>query len=139
MAIGTIAKATALAVLLAAPAFAEGAGVAGIALPSGRAVTFHDVIWGEPGPGGLTVRFRFLEPALGAVIDTTPYDALEADMKFLCDSFALGRIANIGPQPATIMISISDRPVDFGEPDPDVTQVFEAYRAEDGACVWEGY
>ena len=81
--------------MMAAPALAEGA----IQLPSGRAVTFHDVIWGAPGPAGLTVRFRFIEPDLAGVIDTTPYDDLEADMRALCERFALARIANIGPQP----------------------------------------
>lgn len=137
MRIAPIARTTALALLITAPALAEGAG--GIALPSGREVAFHDVIWGEVGPGGLTVRFRFLEADLAAVVDATPYDELEADMQFLCQDYALARIANTGPQPATIMVSISDRPVDFGAPDPAATQVFEAYRSEDGICIWEGF
>ena len=120
---------------LAAPALAEGA----VALPSGRAVSFHDVIWGEPGPAGLTVRFRFLEPDLAAVIEATPYDTLEADMRALCETFALPRIANTGPQPSQIVVSISDRPVTFGEADPDATQVFEAYRPEGDTCIWEPF
>ncbi|MEZ5769546.1 MAG: DUF6497 family protein [Paracoccaceae bacterium] len=108
-------------------------------LPSGRAVTFLDVVHGAPGPGGLTVRFRFIEPDLRAVIDTTPYDELEADMHFLCETYAVEQISNIGPQPSTVMISISDRPVEFGAQDPDVVQIFEAYRPESGACIWEGF
>lgn len=125
-----------VALLLAAcPAVAEDA----LALPSGRAVTFLDVIQGAPGPGGLTVRFRFLEADLAQVLDATPYAELEADMHHLCESFALARISNIGPQPSTVMISISDRPVEFGAPDPEATQVFEAYRPQDGACIWEGF
>lgn len=120
---------------LAAPALAEGA----IALPSGRAVTLHDVIWGEPGPAGLTVRFRFLEPDLAGVIAATPYDALEADMQALCEGFALKRIANTGPQPSQIVVSISDRPVTFGEADPDAAQIFEAYRPEGDTCIWEPF
>lgn len=136
MRIGETMKSALVALGCATPVLAEGAG---IALPSGREVAFHDVVWGEPGPMGLTVRFRFLEPDLGAVLAATPYEELEADMVFLCESFALGRISNIGPQPSTVMVSISDRPVDFGEPNPDATQVFEAYRPENGACLWEGY
>lgn len=107
-------------------------------LPSGREVAFHDVVWGQPGPTGLAVRFRFLEADLGTAVDTTPYESLEADMHFLCEDFALGRISNTGPQPATVMISISDRPVEFGAPDPEAVQVFEAYRPDDGTCIWEG-
>ncbi|OIP83598.1 MAG: acetolactate synthase [Rhodobacterales bacterium CG2_30_65_12] len=129
-------KAALIALGCAAPARAEGAG---IALPSGREVVFHDVVWGEPGPAGLTVRFRFVEADIAAVIAARPYEELEADMEFLCESYAIDRIANIGPQPSTVMVSISDRPVEFGEPDPAVTQVFEAYRPENGACLWEGY
>lgn len=136
MRIGKTVPAIVLAVLATAPARAE---VGAIPLPSGREVAFHDVIWGEPGPAGLTVRFRFLEPDLAVVLDQTPYDELEADMAFLCDNYALERIASTGPQPSTIMISISDRPVEFGAPDPEASQVFEAYRAANGACVWEGF
>lgn len=122
--------------LLTLPAFAAGSD---LGLPSGRSVTFHDVIHGAPGPGGLTVRFRFIETDLRDVIDTTPYDELEADMHYLCETYALDRIPNIGPQPATVMISIADRPTEFGAQDPGVVQVFEAYRPEEGACLWEGF
>lgn len=125
----------ACALVLGAPALAEG----GIALPSGRSVMFHDVIWGAPGPEGLTVRFRFLEPDLAAVIAATPYDALEADMHALCETYAIGRIANTGPQPAQIVVSISDRPVIFGDADPEATQIFEAYRRDGSACIWEPF
>lgn len=120
---------------MATPALAGG----DIALPSGRSVTFHDVIWGEPGPEGLTVRFRFLEPGLAEVIAATPYDELEADMRALCESYAIGRIANIGPQPAQIIVSISDRPVTFGEADPEAAQIFEAYRRDGETCIWEPF
>ncbi len=135
MRIGRPIKAALAAALCAAPALAQG----GIALPSGRSVSFHDVIWGEPGPAGLTVRFRFLEAELAAATETLDYDALEADMAFLCESYALSRISNLGPQPNQVVISISDRPVAFGEADPEATQIFEAYRPEDGHCIWEGF
>lgn len=135
-----LSRAGALAAFAATPALAAPVGAEGaIALPSGREVTFHDVIWGEPGPTGLTVRFRFIEPDLATVIKSTPYDELEADMRALCEDFALGRIANIGPQPAQIVVSISDRPVAFGEADPEAAQVFEAYRPEGDTCIWEPF
>lgn len=132
----TLARILALAVIGAAPALAE---AGPIALPSGREVAFYDVVWGQPGPAGLAVRFRFLEADLGAVLDAIPYDQLEADMQYLCETYALERIANTGPQPATVMISISDRPVEFGSPDRQAVQVFEAYRPDGGSCVWEGF
>jgi hypothetical protein len=119
----------ALAVFAALPALAQ---EVEIALPSGRIVTPHDMIEEED-----TLRYRFLEPDLAMVIDFVPYPSLEADMRFLCESYALDLIE--GGMPAQIFISIADRPVEFGTQDPDATQVFEAYRPEDGACIWEGF
>lgn len=110
----------------------------GITLPSGRIVTFHEVIHSAPGTSGQAMRFRFVETDLAEVAANTDYADLEADMAWLCKSYALERIANTGPQPAQVIISIADKPVAFGEPDPGVTQIFEAYRPEDGACIWEG-
>lgn len=117
---------------LAAPAVA-----APIALPSGHSVTFHDVIWGELGTSGLTVRFRFLDPALAA--REGPAGRIDAtdDTQFLCEDFALEQVARAETPPDQIVISISDRPVDFGEPAPDVTQIFEAYTLENGTCQWD--
>lgn len=119
----------ALALAIAAPALGQ---PAEIALPSGRVVTPHDVI-----ERGDAVRFRFLEPDLATVIDFVPYAALEADMRSLCETFALVRLD--GAAPAQIVISIMDRPVPFGTPDPDAAQVFEAYRPEGDSCIWEGF
>ena len=121
----------ALAVATALPAFAQ---QAEIALPSGRLVTFHDSIRDDAGE---TLRFRFLEPDLGMVVEFVPYASLEADMRFLCETYALDRLD--GAAPTQVFISIADRPVEFGTKDPDVAQVFEAYRPEDGACIWEGF
>ncbi|SMH51373.1 DUF6497 family protein [Maritimibacter sp. HL-12] len=137
MPIATTWRSTALALLCAAPALAEDAGL--IALPSGREVAFHDVIWGEPGPTGLTLRFRFIEPELERALETMNYDEQESDMAYLCETYALDRIASSGPQPSQVVISISDRPVEFGTADPEAVQVFEAYSPEADGCVWEGF
>jgi len=132
--------ALALGVALGAAALPAAGGAAeAIGLPSGRSVTFLDSIWGQPGPAGLTVRFRFLEPDLGVRIDAMSYDEQEADMRFLCETYALSRIANTGPQPSQVIVSIADRPTEFGAPDPEARQVFEAYRPEGETCVWEGF
>ncbi len=109
-----------------------------VALPSGREVTFHEVIQSAPGTSGLAMRFRFIQPDLAKVKEQVSYSDLEADMRFICETYALERIANIGPQPAQVIISIADREVAFGEADPAATQIFEAYRPVDGACIWEG-
>ena len=130
-----------LALVLAARAvLAEGAGdlpnVPPIPVPSGQEVRFIETISDAQGAMGLTLRFRFLAPQIGG---TDPIDAEVAltDMEALCNDFAIERLPTIGPQPAQIVISLSDRVVPFGEVDDEAVQYFEAYSVADGACVWE--
>jgi len=107
-----------------------------VPVPSGQEVTLMDVIWNIPGPEGLATRFRFLAPAIARAGGTITADQAQDDMLALCRGFALDRIAAAGPQPAQIIISLSDRPVPFGDTVPEATQYFESYALEDGDCVW---
>jgi Family of unknown function (DUF6497) len=102
-----------------------------VPVPSGRAVTFLDVIHNAPGTQGATVRFRFVSPDLAAGEDAS------ADMEALCNSYALPRTEGNVPQPQQIIIVLADRAVPFGEVSPDAVQFFEAYSVKDGACIWE--
>lgn len=110
-----------------------------IPVPSGQEVRFLDVIHGEPGPEGLTTRFRFVAPAIAREGGTVNAEAAQEDMAALCSDYALQRIANTGPQPAQIIIVLADREVAFGEPAPEATQYFEAYSLADGMCIWEPF
>ncbi|MBA4351683.1 MAG: acetolactate synthase [Rhodobacter sp.] len=107
-----------------------------IEVPSGQEITLQDVIWNAPGPDGLALRFRFLAPGIapGGGVD---FDTAAADMQHLCDTYALPRIADQGPHPEQVIISLSDVAVAFGEAAPEATQFFESFRIEDGVCVWE--
>ncbi|MEI4470036.1 DUF6497 family protein [Frigidibacter sp. MR17.24] len=119
--------------LLPAPALA-----APIVTPSGLAVEWVETLQDAHGPEGLTARFRFLAPGIaGGEAAGLDLDAVSADMQWLCDSFALPRIATTGPQPRQIVISLADREMPFGETDPEATQFFEAYQPGEGACEWE--
>jgi len=110
---------------------------AAIAVPSGQAVTLQDVIWNAAGPNGLTLRFRFLAPQIAREAGDVDFETASADMLALCQTFALPRLAELGPQPQQIIISLADRVVPFGETSPDATQYFEAYSIENGTCIWE--
>jgi hypothetical protein len=117
---------------------AEGSGPDGtVAVPSGQVVTLQEVIWNAPGPDGLTTRFRFVAPAIAETGGTVDTETALQDMLWLCQNFALPRIAQPGPMPAQIVISLADAAVPFGEAHPEVTQLFEAYSLQDGQCVWE--
>lgn len=140
-----LARFAALAAVLAGPAVAQEAVVdlvvepgdgAVIDVPSGQEITLQEVIWNAPGPDGLALRFRFLAPGIapGGGVD---FETTSADMQHLCDAYALPRVAEQGPHPEQVIISLSDVAVPFGEAAPEATQYFESYRIEDGVCVWE--
>lgn len=104
-------------------------------LPSGLEASLQEMIWNQPGEG-LTYRFRFLAPAFH---DTSDLEQVMEDLEFLCRSFALPKLANTGPLPGRVVISLADKPSEFGTFDPDVVQVFEAFSVSDGACIWEAF
>ena len=110
-----------------------------VAVPSGQLVTLQEVIWNVPGPMGLAIRFRFLAPAIARDGGTVGFEVAAADMLHLCQNYALSRVAEFGPQPGQIIISLSDQALPFGEPAPNATQFFEAYRVESDACIWEAF
>jgi hypothetical protein len=108
-----------------------------IDVPSGQRVSLLDVVRNEMGPAGLILRFRFLSPDIAREGGSTGYDAAAADIVHLCHSYALPRLDAFGPEPQQIVISLSDRPVPFGETMPEATQFFEAFSFADGTCIWE--
>jgi Family of unknown function (DUF6497) len=112
---------------------------AAIAVPSGQVVTLQETIWNAPGPMGMVTRFRFLAPAIARNGGTVDFAAASADMAHLCQAFALDRVVQAGAAPAQVIISLADQVVPFGEAAPEATQYFEAYRIEDGACIWEAF
>lgn len=124
-----------LAALCAGPAWASDV----TTLPSGHEARLAEVIWGTPGPSGQTVRFRFIDEALGNRVAREGFVDAEADMAHLCAAVAVPEIGQSAQAPGQIIISISDRYLPLGEADPEAVQLFEAYRLEAGACVWEGF
>lgn len=111
-----------------------------IAVPSGQPVTLQDVVMNQPGPEGLTARFRFLAPEIARQGGSIDFDTASLDMDHLCASYALPRVlTGTGPRPGQIIVSLSDVPVIFGEITPQATQFFEAYAVENGTCIWEQF
>jgi hypothetical protein len=140
-----LARIAVMTAILAGSAAAQEAGAelvvesgdgARIEVPSGQEITLQDVIWNAPGPDGLALRFRFLAPEI-APGGGVEFETAAADMQHLCNSYALPRIADQGPHPEQVIISLSDVAVPFGEAAPEATQFFESYRIEEGVCVWE--
>ena len=109
-----------------------------IEVPSGQEVRLQEVIQGERGPSGLTVRYRFVAPEIGDEGDVD-FEAASEDLAYLCDTYAVPRIPSIGPQPSQIIVSMSDRETPFGAATPEAVQYFEAFSVVDGKCVWEAF
>lgn len=108
-----------------------------IDVPSGQPIQYLDTISNIPGQEGLTYRFRFIAPAINRETGTMTAESSADDLLTLCNTFALPRLPSTGPVPNQIIISLSDLEVPFGQPAPQATQFFEAFRIEDGSCVWE--
>ncbi len=105
-----------------------------LSVPSGQSVTFQEMLWDRPG-GGLIYRYRFVTPEIGQ--DGREYEDVEGDMQYLCETFAIPRLAETGPKPSQIVISFSQEETEFGVANEDVIQFFEAYRVEDKTCILE--
>jgi hypothetical protein len=120
----------AAALLLAAvPAWAEPL------LPSGLAVTAHDMQVERQPDGENWLVLRYLAPAIaGGAIG---YADVTADLDQLCATEGLASAAAAGQEVAQIVIVLMDRAVPRGQPAPDATQYIGAYVLRDGECVWE--
>lgn len=109
-----------------------------IPVPSQQPVKLLDVLTDET-PGELWLRFRFLAPQIGEAEDQVNYEVSANDMDHLCNTLAIPYVAQRDLDPARVVISMSDRSVEFGTTDPKATQFFESYRLEGARCVLEEY
>ncbi len=105
--------------------------------PSGLALVLQEVLVEPQAEGAPWVRFRLVAPDLG----TVDFAQVEADFPWLCERFALPRLAQDGQVAAQVIISMASEPVPFGETVPEVIQYFEVFRpvSEPGGdrCIWE--
>ena len=107
-----------------------------IAVPSGQTVSFYESLMDHP-EHDIMARFRFLAPELPTRLADMSYQDLEADLAYLCESFALPRLA--ASDPAMIVISLAQAPTEFGTPNPDIAEVFEMYSRDGSTCAWEAF
>lgn len=79
------------------------------------------------------------DPALPPAPDVLMQDPVHRDIVWLCEHYALPRIAAMSPRPSQVVISMSSAPSPFGSFDPAVVQLFEGFSVPNDrdACVWE--
>lgn len=107
-------------------------------VPSGQSVTLtevlQDVVSGEE-----WLRMRFVAPEIGNNNGNLGFTAVGADIQHLCENVGLPYLVEYSLTPSVVVISLMDRPVEFGATDPDAKQYFEAFRIENDTCVLEPF
>lgn len=107
-------------------------------VPSGQPVTLTEVLQDTVGDEAW-LRFRFVAPQIARDAGTISYEQAEPDFAHLCDSVARPYLTEYTLNPDVIVITLMDRLVTFGTPDPEATQFIEAFRIADDACVWDEF
>lgn len=101
-------------------------------LPSGQDAALQESFYEAQENGELWARFRFVMPGLAQGLT---YGDVEADFMTLCSDYALPSMQ--GAQiPSQIIISLASAETEFGLPNADVTQFFEAFHVKNEACMW---
>ena len=85
----------------------------------------------EDDGGGLIVRDRYFSTDFSK---DTPLETITADLEFLCRMSV-----EFQPDGVRSIVSLSDAPTEFGVANPEIAQVFEAFRAENGRGIWEEF
>ena len=132
MRIGVVAATVALGF---APGAATAAGT-GVQLPSGLEAGLMEGFVEVQTDGARWARFRYVMPALGATAD---FDLVQSDFIVLCESQALPMLSDAGEQVSQVIVSLMDKPLEFGQSDPGTVQYFETFAIRDGRCIWEEF
>jgi hypothetical protein len=110
-----------------------------LTLPSGAEVRFLDQIWEED---SATLRQRYLVPQLAEPASVYLEDGARVfgDMQHLCDLAIATAFDGADPQDAgweRAVITLMSAPLEFGQRDPDVVQVFEGFVFTSDGCDWD--
>ncbi|SPF75673.1 hypothetical protein ALP8811_00666 [Aliiroseovarius pelagivivens] len=109
-------------------------------VPSGQTVTLLEVRQQDGNQEGSALHVRFLAPEISRNTGRIAFSQAEEDMAVICQDYVLPHLSKItDTEPEQIVIVLADRWVEFGVSDMDATQFFEAFRPEDGVCVWDGF
>ncbi|SMR83214.1 hypothetical protein SAMN04488030_3128 [Aliiroseovarius halocynthiae] len=109
-------------------------------VPSGQPVTLLEINHQDGNRGGSAIHVRFLAPEIARDTGRIAFSQAEEDMAVICQDYVLPHLSKITEtEPEQIVIVLADRWVEFGVSDMDATQFFEAFRPENGVCVWDGF
>lgn len=107
-------------------------------VPSGQPVSLHEVLV-DAQDDGTYLRFRFLAPLIAEGPEKVSFATAGNDMMYLCETLALPYMTQYALEGDRVVISFMDRITEFGVPDPDAVQYFEAFRPENEICIWDDF
>mmetsp|Transcript_27766 Transcript_27766/g.51715 ORF Transcript_27766/g.51715 Transcript_27766/m.51715 type:complete len:164 (-) Transcript_27766:383-874(-) len=107
-------------------------------VPSGQPITLTEVLEDSVGEEAW-LRFRFVAPQIARDGGSVGYAQAEGDFTYLCNSVARPYLDEYALRADVVVITLMDRPVTFGTPDPEATQFIEAFRIADDTCVWDDF
>lgn len=107
-----------------------------LALPSGMDADLLEGFVEIQPDGERWARFRFVMPALTEGAD---FDSVQNDFAVLCDEAALPMLKAAEEEVSRVVLSLMDKPLEFGQSDPETMQFFEVFTIRDGRCIWEDY
>lgn len=87
----------------------------------------------EDHDGQLQARYRFVWPNLKS---DTSYEIVAPGLMALCNDRIVPELGNQIDELWQIVVSVSEKPIEIGDMDPEVAQVFEAFVVVDGSCSW---
>jgi hypothetical protein len=106
----------------------------GAVLPSGGVARLQELRT-DATDGGVILRFRYVSEGFDpqAIAAQTVAD----DLHHLCVAHALPALREAGLEAGQVIISLADKPGEFGVADPEIRQVFEAFTINGDRCIWE--
>ncbi|MDX5382589.1 MAG: DUF6497 family protein [Rhodobacterales bacterium] len=132
MRLGVLAVAAALGLV---PGVVIAAGT-GVQLPSGLEAGLMEGFVEVQPDGERWARFRYVMPALAGSAD---FELVQQDFVVLCEAQALPMLSDAGEQVSQVIVSLMDKPLEFGQSDPGTVQYFETFAIRDGRCIWEEF
>lgn len=134
---------TGVARLLAIPSLMAGMAcaaatplLAGPVLPSGMEAELLEGFVEIQPDGARWARFRYVMPALA---DGAGYDSVQQDFAVLCDEAALPMLDAAAEEVSVVVVSLMDKPLEFGQSDRETIQFFEVFTIRDDRCIWEDF
>lgn len=105
------------------------------AMPSGLDHQLFEALDDKSPDGKKVLRLRYVATELEA----DSFDKVSEDFAALCARDVLPRQRDAVDPYDQAVISLSNKKSEFGVFNPDVTQYFEAFRLENGTCIWEAF